>query len=296
MKLRSSTNKSAVPKVREEWKKNLYENQGYPDNYTDTTFLYDLKKNINLRRLTFNDSFSGAGLLTREVCVVVLVVIVFLYLYEDLMDPINAFISCCICTAIGYLIYALGYKKRPIKLDLSLVVIYLTFGYFMSPILKTLTETISTDTIFVTSVLMMLIHLIFYDYDSTSTNVSRALSFNSALFASLCLASRLSTTFHVFVLLTVAVSCFALLPPLMLAIGRSNFVLFLFIAITIVCMAYVDMITTILYILCILGLQLLIPILVVKWQKYKENIYGPWDEANLTDSNLVTPRSPFKLK
>jgi hypothetical protein len=278
-----------------QWKKKLYENHGYPDNYTDTTFLYELKKNIHLRRLTFKDTFSGAGLLTRQICVVTLFVLNFVYLYHDIMDPVHAFISCGSCTAVGYLIYILLYEKRSIRQDLRLVIIYLTFGYFMSPILKTLTETISTDTIFVTTVLAMVVHLIFYDYDASSANVSRALSFNSALFGSLCLASRLSTTFHVFALLTVAVSCFALLPPLLLAIGRSNLVLLLFSMITILGLSQISILTMGLYFLCLISLNLLIPVLVVIWQQYKENIHGPWDEANLTDSNLVAPKSPFKI-
>jgi hypothetical protein len=42
--------------------------------------------------------------------------------------------------------------------------IFLLFGSLVSPVLFTLTKTISTDTIYAMSTLMMLTHLIFYDY------------------------------------------------------------------------------------------------------------------------------------
>ena len=44
------------------------------------------------------------------------------------------------------------------------LVIFLSFGFFMSPVVFTLTKTISTDTIYAMTTLMMLTHLIFYDY------------------------------------------------------------------------------------------------------------------------------------
>ncbi len=42
--------------------------------------------------------------------------------------------------------------------------IFLSFGSLVSPVVFTLTKTISTDTIYAMSTLMMLTHLIFYDY------------------------------------------------------------------------------------------------------------------------------------
>lgn len=265
--------------VKKEWKKILYENQGFPDNYTDTTFLYELKKNVNLRRLQFKDAVSGAGLLSREISVVVVVGEVFVALHDSLMDPVVLLMCFALFTLFGYIIYIAKYQRRSIVQDFLLVITYVVFVTLMSPILKTLTETISTDTIYLTSVFMMLAHLMFYDYDSFSTSVSKALSFNSALFGSLCLASRLSTSFDVFVLLTVAVSSFALLPPLIAAFGRSNTVALAFDLVALTGLWFVSQPFCVVFLFGLFTLNLAVPYLIVRWQKYKENISGPWDEA-----------------
>ncbi|CAB3365518.1 Hypothetical predicted protein [Cloeon dipterum] len=261
------------------WRKVLYENQGFPDNYTDTTFLYELKKNVNLRILKFSDAVSGARLLSREISVVALVGEVFVALHDHLTDPLLLLLCCSFLTLVGYVIYVTKYKYRSIFLDVVLVCSYIVIVTLMSPILKTLTKTISTDTIYLTSVLMMLGHLMFYDYDSFSTTVSKALSFNSALFGSLCLASRLNSDFDVFVLLTVAVSCFALLPPLMTEFGRSNTVASFFDLTALTGTYFISQTAFLFYLAELLTLNLSIPYLIVRWQKYKENISGPWDEA-----------------
>jgi hypothetical protein len=48
--------------------------------------------------------------------------------------------------------------------DAKSVVIFLSAGYGFSPVLKTLTASISTDTIHATSCLMFLTHLVFHNY------------------------------------------------------------------------------------------------------------------------------------
>lgn len=42
-----------MDKLKKPWKKNLYENQDYEDNYTDASFLQDLKKNYNLEKYSY---------------------------------------------------------------------------------------------------------------------------------------------------------------------------------------------------------------------------------------------------
>ena len=42
--------------------------------------------------------------------------------------------------------------------------IFLAFGYGLSPVLMTLTDTISTDTIYAMTVAMLLANLLFHDY------------------------------------------------------------------------------------------------------------------------------------
>ena len=48
--------------------------------------------------------------------------------------------------------------------DMKTTCIFLAFGYGLSPVLMTLTETISTDTIYAMTVAMLLANLLFHDY------------------------------------------------------------------------------------------------------------------------------------
>ena len=48
--------------------------------------------------------------------------------------------------------------------DMRTAVIFLTFGAGLSPILMTLTDTISTDTIYAMTAAMLLANLLFHDY------------------------------------------------------------------------------------------------------------------------------------
>ena len=68
---------------------------------------------------------------------------------------------------------------------------YLALCYGLSPILITLTRTISEDTIYAMTALMLFAYLLFYDYRPSASMTSSPISLNAAIFASVCLASRL---------------------------------------------------------------------------------------------------------
>ncbi|KAJ1523346.1 hypothetical protein ONE63_001216 [Megalurothrips usitatus] len=49
----------SAPKVP--WRKVLYENREYPDNYTDSSFLQEMRKNVYVHSVTFREALLGAG-------------------------------------------------------------------------------------------------------------------------------------------------------------------------------------------------------------------------------------------
>lgn len=105
-------------------------------------------------------------------------------------------------------------KLNQIKKDIMNFGKFILFTYGSSPILNSLTESISSDTIYAATTFMLFLNLIFHEYDSPKLPmVSKTLSFNAALFASVCLASRFNTsTLHTFSLITLAFILFALWP------------------------------------------------------------------------------------
>lgn len=104
--------------------------------------------------------------------------------------------------------------------------------------------------------------------------VQKALSFSVALFSSVCLASRLSTSFHTYCLVTSAVLVFALWPELRKYIKQSSFQIFSILTIVhiigcILFLSHLSMLLTILYSLAILFLTFLCPLWLVSLQKHK---------------------------
>jgi len=167
------------------------------------------------------------------------------------------------------------------------VACYIMCSYLLSPVLKTLTESIDTDTIFSTSVSMMIVHLIFFDYGVPALIVSSSLSLNAAIFAAVCLTSRLPCPTSVTAFINVTVQCFALLPLLLTRIGSSLFTLFLLILATTTILYSVSSVMTFFFLNTIGFINLLCPYLFVKWHTYKDNIYGPWDEAVIYVPNTI---------
>ena len=268
----------------------MYENADYPDNYTDKTFLEELKKNVHITEISPLTAVLGAGLVTQEMCIVVFFVNVYVYLYNGWIEPETVFVQSSLVAAVGYLTYRIlltnkNYYDVMVK-DLRTVLMFVVFGYVLSPILKTLTDTISTDTIYAMTTFMMIIHLVFFDYGVSAAIVSSSLSLNAAIFGSVCLASRLASPFHAFVLLSNAVECFVLL-PILLSKGRGSvIVLAAMITLAIYALWTVSLIMMILFVCVTLFVTVLCPFWFLRWQNYKDNIYGPWDEAIVHDIEM----------
>lgn len=268
------------------WRKNLYENTGFPDNYTDETFLKDLKINIEVPDLTIIKCITGATVVVQELCAVILFVLVFVYLFNQWTDPNTIFSYTSSLTFVGFLYYRLAHGhnlKTTVRQDIQTILIYLVFGQIFSPVLHTLTDTISTDTIYTMTALMMFTHLVFFDYGLPAAIVSNSLSLSAAMFGSICLASRLASPYHAFVLMTVAIEVFVLFPVVRVKFNSTVLLAFILTLITLYVLYNVSFTMTILLTLTLIFISFIFPIVFLRWQKYKNNIYGPWDEAVVDD-------------
>lgn len=273
------------------WKKVLYERQGVPDNYVDDSFLSHLRKNVNLYKYTWWEAFTGVCSVTHEVSCTVLFVITFIFLENEEYSILPIVGAVDVLIIISFIIHQLTctidnkWTLRDLKLkeNIKSCVIFLAFGYIFSPILKNLTKTISTDTIYAMVTLMMLTHVLFQDYGADAAVVSSSLSLNSALFAAVCLSSRLPTVLHTFALMILAVKIFVLI-PLMRKTFQKNIYGMLIITtlyiITVLSSLYcISIPYAILFAVLCIFCNILFPAIFVHFQKYKENIFGPWDEA-----------------
>ena len=95
----------------------------------------------------------------------------------------------------------------------SAILIYIAL-LGLSPILKSLTESTTSDSIWAMSCWLMCINIFFFDYsgDVGGVQFPASLSTNAALMASTVLASRLPSTTHVFSLTLFSIEVFGLFP------------------------------------------------------------------------------------
>ncbi|XP_070531957.1 phosphatidylinositol N-acetylglucosaminyltransferase subunit C-like isoform X1 [Ptychodera flava] len=284
-----------VAKERQKWKKVLYDNQGKPDNYVDESFLDEMKKNVNTRTYELWNVIGESGLVSQQLSSICLFIVAFIYMDEGDLSPQFLFTISCCATVLGYIIYDVidgGHGRQQCGRtrldDLKSVCLFLTAAVGLSPILKTLTDSISTDTIYAMTVFMFLGNLLFYDYRTTGAITSNALSLNAAIFASVCLASRLPTTWHTLTTVTLAMQVFALWPVLRRKF-KSNVscsqpaMTWLLATVAMVALFTVSRVGAILFLLLHMAITFLFPFWLIKLQPYKNNIHGPWDEAVIKD-------------
>ncbi|KAL1130566.1 hypothetical protein AAG570_011812 [Ranatra chinensis] len=265
---------------RKPWRKVLYANEDYPDNYTDASFLEELKKNVNERRVSLTTAIAGAALVSQQLCLIITFCLGYVLLHLAVVGPTAFLGTCCLLGACGYALYTPPLIKLPSHA--RSVIIFFALGYLLSPVLKTLTESVSTDTIYATTVFTMAVHLVFFDYGVKAFIVSSSLSINASVFGSLCLASRLATPYHAFVLLAWAVHCFVLCPVLLAKLGHPPLITVIIIIICTFMLYQFSPSLVLLFISAVVFINFICPYLFVRWHTYKDNIYGPWDEAVVT--------------
>ncbi|XP_048657615.1 phosphatidylinositol N-acetylglucosaminyltransferase subunit C-like [Marmota marmota marmota] len=138
------------------------------------------------------------------------------------------------------------------------------------------------------SVFKLLGHLIFFDSGANDPIVSSTLSLNMAIFASVCLASRLPQSVPAFVMVTFAIQIFALWPMLqkkLKACTPRSYVgvtmLFAFSALG--GLLSMSAVGAILFALLLVSISCLCPFYLIHLRLFKENIHGPWDEAEIKE-------------
>ena len=125
------------------WKKVLYGNEEYPDNYTDESFWKDLKTNLNLKTYTLPEIFSGLTILSQQISCVALFLVIFYFLYINELQSQKLLLNSFLFTGFGYLFYV----GKNIKLqrtieDSKTVLAVFMFTYLCSPLLQTVCKTI----------------------------------------------------------------------------------------------------------------------------------------------------------
>ncbi|XP_061593083.1 phosphatidylinositol N-acetylglucosaminyltransferase subunit C [Cololabis saira] len=273
------------------WRKVLWESQPFPDNYVDHRFLEELRRNEGVQQYHYWSVVKEAGFVGQQLSCVAIFITLWLYMEQGLLTPEVLLWTSLVCSLLGYGLHQVltsqfepSSEPRTHLADLQSAAIFLSFTFGFSPVLKTLTESVSTDTVYAMSAIMLLAHLVSFPYPQPSPPGS--LSLNAALFASVCLASRLPGTLHTFAMLSCALLVFALWPCLLQRMRENTPRQFTGVCV-VVCIGGVAGLGSqtlggaLLLSLALVSVTLLCPLLLVRLQRHKDNIHGPWDEAEI---------------
>ncbi|CAN0079611.1 unnamed protein product [Pylaiella littoralis] len=201
---------------------------------------------------------------------------------------------------------ARGAPPRPVGLgeddegldDLSLSSVSSTLASFflflailriMAPVLRTLTVSYSDDTIYALAVTLSFLHLAFHDYSYANTasgHFQGTLSLNAAIFAAVLLASRLESNEKVFGLVLFALELFAFFPLARREVKRHSLLLHASVTSAMVLptglllfLRHPTLFTA--YLGTVVLVTVACPLWLLRVQRYKLRIEGPWDIAHV---------------
>lgn len=274
-------------KKRLNWKKLLYQNQPFPDNYVDESFLSQLKRNETVRPYKYWELVNDFSLILFHLTNLTLVILIFVSIYRFDWDSTYIVASSSIITLTGYILWELRLKVHSKVLKIKSFILVIFMFLLLSPVLKSLTRSTSSDSIWSISVILSMFNLIFHDY---AMNVHMPfykpiLSTNLSLSNALVLASRLNSTWQVFCFILFAIQSNTLLPLFDFSLRRYSPVLhyLLFTGLTLVVEYLMIQLSNVNVFLLWSSIQIFILFMLPGYflflQRYKNELSGPWDIA-----------------
>lgn len=282
------------------WRKVAYGGMqpGFDDNHTDESFLEDMVTNANVVKRDLFKVMLDSVSICQYLCIVSLVVLVWTYTLASTISYNSLLLLDVILLGSGFLVILLTAEMISFRLLFQYIlnISYFIIGlYALSPIYHTLTRSISSDSIWALTALLIVLHLFLHDYTGCTMRapgspknptLSSNISLNISIIASVLIASRLPSRQYVFAVMLFSLQVFLFAPLVMYCIKRYSFQLHLCCSLGLVwlTLALVYKLQGFLFGV-LLGLLVFITFICPYWliriQKYKFEINGPWDEAKL---------------
>ncbi|KAF8754065.1 Phosphatidylinositol N-acetylglucosaminyltransferase [Rhizoctonia solani] len=273
--------------------KNSLKKQPFPDNHLPASFLSSLQRNINLKQYTYVSLLKTVLPVTQHLSNTALFLSIFARLKSGLLDP-----RVLVCLGSGLSILGFGihelassesnvnkstpYTNRLAQALKSSILVFLALAS-LAPVLRTLTAATSDDSIWALSATLFILHAVLADYTPERVvYLTSVLSMNAAVSASVVLASRLQTDIAVFSLMLYALQSFALLPVLRQRLQQRYTFPSLLLTCFVTGFSFAALPSRNLVFPFVIFLSLLTfgsPAVLVRSQRYKNRIRGPWDPA-----------------
>lgn len=308
------------------WKKLLWYKQPYPDNYTHRHFLVQLKRNTTVVKYSLSKLIFDFSLISLHISNIMAVIIVFYGTYRLKWNPIGPTLISSVLTIIGFIIYSVTLKikqnrelidlqnkeltqlyngiipdESSTRLKLTVIdpptpwktfkssLLILFYLLTLSPVLKSLTNSTSSDSIWALSTWLCLLNVLFNDFkiDFTIKHENQSnLSQNISLSNAIVLASRLDSNLSAFCFILFSIQISGLFPKFnnfTRQCNFNNFHLFQLFSMILIVGYLIYLIFGLNWVLLWSTCHLLIsiggPLYFLKLQKYKDELQGPWDPA-----------------
>ena len=141
----------------------LFEQTGKPDNWTDEFFLKRLKKNLNVQRYNYWDLVFKTGLITQHLSCLSVFCSVFYAVYDGKTSSREMLVY--LIGILFVLFVSFSIHQPTAYQDIPRVFVFSLILAGLSPILKTLTESTSSDTIWALSTLLFIANCLFHTYN-----------------------------------------------------------------------------------------------------------------------------------
>ncbi|EPR58963.1 phosphatidylinositol n-acetylglucosaminyltransferase [Toxoplasma gondii GT1] len=278
------------------WEKVLWRRQAYPDNYVDDSFLDSLICNANMRAYVYADLCRATAAVTQHISLLVDFTVVYIMLEKKRISVGSLFAVDLALLFFGFVLRLLADEALH-KTWRGLWSSFVGMGCLriLAPILRTLTQTFSEDTVVCLSVVSLLVHTALTDYsyiyrnpDKVDESLQRAMSINAALLANVVLASRLSSSTEVFAVLIFGIEIFTISPMARRILWQKYpwafvhvFTPTLVLSTALLLSLEAPASIVLLFLFSIVFITFVGPYWLISSQKYKHEIKGPWDVAEV---------------
>eukprot|EP00834_Sanchytrium_tribonematis_P000752 NODE_14_length_51535_cov_1.125049.p30 type:complete len:239 gc:universal NODE_14_length_51535_cov_1.125049:27362-26646(-) len=219
------------------------------------------------------DLIRRTNVVIQQICVIFLTIAIYLLLLSNTFNVDFAIVA-------GVLIFIAISPSTALS-----SILLLNFLAGISPILKTLTKTVSTDSIYYMAGMLYFLNLMLKSYTIRDQKLLKdGFSMNAGYCASVLLASRLNSGKQVFTLLMISVCLLCYLPYKTGTITNPTTQKWLttgMLSITLLIWLYLNENVTWFVIAVVAFISGFCPILFLYLQRYKRVLAGPWDEPSL---------------
>ena len=280
---------------RPPWRKVLWQSQPYADNHVDPSFMEHLVKNANVKKLHYWELVQNTAAVTQQVSATAIFFIVFMHVHCDAPGIRTNFLLVIdiVLLLFGYTLRCSTQLRWPeaaeVASSLKSCALFAAILHLISPVLRTLTESFSDDTIWALSLVLTAVHLGVHDfsyvnYPHMHPKFTGTLSLNAAIFTAVLLSSRLNSNEEVFAFIFFAIELFAYFPITCHHIKGASIemhigVTFLLVSANISLLFPISTTIAWVYVFAMAAITFVLPWIMVQNQKHKDQIQGPWDIA-----------------